>query len=214
MSPENSIKSKVKKFLMLMPFAIHDVIYGALLRFFKSVNRKAGKNLALWYLKCETFVHVNLLTKVFKWVVLPTSFLHICLGFFLFRKIAWDSMFLGILIFIYSNFLPDLPSINYKKKIYYYKRESRLSWYKESALLLFAPLFIGALFLGIRLRGKTAETFHNVKSLAVYGAFLLTLSIFLFGDFPTSVGNITEIISLPFYGLAGYLTHLKADLVF
>jgi hypothetical protein len=64
------------------------------------------------------------------------------------------------------------------------------------------------------LRWKTIETFHNFKSLSVYGAFLLTLGVFAFGDFPISVGDITEIISLPIYGLAGYFTHLKVDLVF
>jgi len=125
-------------------------------------------------------------------------------------------MSLGILIFVYSNFLPDLPSIYRRRKIY---RDvgvttGDLPWYKKYALLLLAPLFIGAFLCGIRLRWKTAETFHNFKSLIIYGAFLFILSVFVFGDYPISIGDITEILSLPFYGLIGYLTHLKVDLCF
>jgi hypothetical protein len=126
---KETARSKIKRFLRLAPLAIRYAVYGALLRYFKSVNRKSGKNLALWYLKCETFQHVDLLTRVFKWVVLPASFLYVCLDFFLFRQNALDSMFLGILIFLYSNFLPDLPSIYRVKKIYYYRGEMCLSWY-------------------------------------------------------------------------------------
>jgi len=125
-------------------------------------------------------------------------------------------MFLGILIFVYSNFLPDLPSIYRKKKIY---RDAgvateNLPWYKKYLLLLFAPLFIGAFFAGIRLRWETTETFHNLKSLIIYVAFLSILGVFAFGDYPISIGDLTGILSLPFYGLIGYLTHLKVDLCF
>jgi hypothetical protein len=208
--------SKVKRFLRLLPLLIYDAFYGALLRYFKSVNRKAGKKLALWSMKLETFQHLYLLTRVFKWVVLPASLLYVCLDFYLLGQNALDSMFLGILIFVYSNFLPDLPSIYRRRMIYGDTGATTkgLSWYRKYALLLFAPLFIAAIFLGIRLKWKTSETFHNLKSLAVYGAFLLTLGVFAFGEFPMSIGDITEVISLPIYGLAGYLTHLKVDLIF
>ena len=205
----------MKRFLRVMPLLIHDTVYGSVLHYFRSVNRKAGTKLALWCMKSETIQHVDLLIKVFKWVVLPASLLYVCSDFYFFRQNALDSMLLGILIFVYSNFLPDLPSI-YRRRIY---RDigvttEDLPWYKKYAILLFAPLFIGAFFLGIRLRWKTTETFHNFKSLIVYGMFLFTLSFFAFGDFPISIGDITEILSLPFYGLMGYLTHLKVDLCF
>ena len=86
-----------------------------------------------------------------------------------------------------------------------------LPWYKKYFLLLFAPLLIWILFSGIRLSWKTRETFHDFKSLTVYGIFLLILGFFAFVKFPTNVGNMFEIISLPLYGIAGYLTHLKVD---
>jgi len=213
---KESITSKVKGLLRLAPLLIYDAFYGAVLRYFKSVNLKAGKKLSLWAMELETFQHLYLLTRAFKWVVLPASLVYVCLDFYLFGQNALDSMFLGMLIFVYSNFLPDLPSIYRRRKIYSSTgaMTENLSWYKKYALLLLAPLFIGAFLLGIQLNWKTAETFHNLKSLIVYGAFLLTLGVFVFGIFPISIGDITEIASLPIYGLAGYLTHLKVDLIF
>jgi len=41
--------------------------------------------------------------------------------------------------------------------------------------------------------------------------FLLVLGFFAFVKFPVSIGNMTEILSLPLYGAVGYLTHLKVD---
>jgi len=207
---------KVKRFLRLAPLLMYDVVYGSVLRYFKSVNRKAGKKVALWFMKCETFQHLHFLIKVFKWVVLPASFLYVYLDFCFFGQNALDSMFLGILVFVYSTFLPDLPSI-YRSRKACSKTGGTTEdspWYEKYALLLFAPLFIGAFFLGTRLRCKTAETFHNFRSLFVYATFLLTLGFFAFGDFPISIGDITEILSLPIYGLIGYLTHLRVDLTF
>jgi len=213
---KESIASRVKRFLRVAPLLMYDVVCGAVLRFFKSVNRKGGKKLSLWAMQLETFQHLHLLTRILEWIVLPASVVYVCLDFYLFGQNALDSMLLGLLIFVYSNFLPDLPSIYRRRRIHSDTgaMTEDLSWYKKYALLLFAPLFIGAFLMGIRLEWKTTETFHNLKSLIVYGVFLLTLGVFAFAIFPISIGDITEIISLPIYGLAGYLTHLKVDLIF
>jgi len=194
----------------------YDKIFGFVFHYFKGVNRKVRLNIADWYMKSETLAHVNSLIKVFKWVVLPASLFYVCADFYFFAQNALDSMFLGVLIFFYSNFLPDLPSI-FRRKSHHDVRDTiseDLPWYKKYALLLFAPLFIGAFFCGIRLGWKTTETFHNFKSLIIWIVFLFILSFFAFGAFPISVGDITEILSVPFYGLIGYLTHLKVDLCF
>ncbi|MEM4701336.1 MAG: hypothetical protein QXZ51_04240, partial [Candidatus Bathyarchaeia archaeon] len=63
----------------------------------------------------------------------------------------------------------------------------------------------------IRLNWRTTETFHNFKSLIVYGVFLFAVGFFAFAKFPIQTGNIIEILVFPLYGLAGYLTHLKVD---
>jgi hypothetical protein len=207
--------SKVKRFWKAMPHLMYDSFFGCVLYYFKKINRKVWPELPLWPMKCETLEHVDALIKVFKRIVLPASIVYICAKFYFFRENALDSMFLGMLIFFYSNFLPDLPSI-FRRKIRSDVRNANedLPWYKKYALLLLAPLFIGIFLCGIQFRWKTIETFHNLRALTVYGAFLFMLSLFAFGDFPISIGDLTEIISLPLYGLIGYLTHLKVDQYF
>ena len=206
-------KREIFKLFITLCVSARRLMYASILGYFKTVNRRAKRKLAIWWMKHETRQHVDLLIKVFKWVVLPASLLYVCADFYFFGQNALDSMFLGILIFVYSNFLPDLPSIYRRRKIYHDLRVTTedLPWYKKYVLLLFAPLFIGAFFLGIQLRWKTTETFHNFKSLAIYVVFLLLLGFFTFGVFPISIGEITEILSLSFYGMIGYLTHLKVD---
>jgi hypothetical protein len=67
-------------------------------------------------------------------------------------------------------------------------------------------------FCGKKIEWTTIETFHNLKSLAIYIAFLSIIGFLLFVSFPIGIGDIAETASLPLYGLAGYLTHLKVDL--
>lgn len=110
-------------------------------------------------------------------------------------------MFLGLSIFFYSNCLPDLPFI-YRRKPYEVRKD--LSWYKKYFLLLLAPLLIWAFLSGLHLEWATTENFHNFKSLTIYGVFLIFIGLFLYGD-------VMRILSLPFYGVIGYLTHLKVD---
>ena len=187
---------------------LHEAFFNFVLTFFEGVNRKVHSRLHLWLMEKETSEHVDMMIKVFKFVVLPASLFYVCSNYYLFGENALDSMSWGILIFVYSSFLPDLPSIYRGRKNIWIKED--LPWYKKYALLLLAPLFIWALFSGTRLRWRTTETFHNLKSLSIYGAFLLLLG-FAFLDLPISLADVTEIVSLPIYGLIGYLTHLKVD---
>lgn len=210
---EEPTASKVKRFFRIMPLHTYSILYGTVLSYFTTINQKVGPTLSIWTMKCETFQHVDFMIKVFKWIVFPTSVLYFFSDFYFFGENALDSMLMGISVFFYSNFLPDLPPIC-RRKIYDDIRDvpGDLSWYKKYVLLLFAPLFIAGSFCGIRLGWKTTETFHNYKSLMIYGAFLLVLSIFAFGSVFVSIGDIIEILSLPFYGLTGYLAHLRVDL--
>lgn len=189
-------------------------LYGFVLSFFKTINRKIRSNLTLLSMKCETLEHVDLMIKVFKWIILPASLFYFSAHFYFFKENTLVSMFFGILVFFYSGFLPDLPSI-FRRKVYHDVRDTLhkdLSWHKKYALLLFAPLFIGAFLCGIQLRWKTTETFHNFKSLTIYGAFIFMLSFLAFADISVSIGDITEILFVSFSAMIGYLTHLKVDL--
>lgn len=188
---------------------LYKALFGFVLHSFKSINRKVRSKLPVWRMEEETLEHVHSVINVFKWIVLPTSLLYVCAVFYFFGENALDSMLWGILIFFYSNFLPDLPSIYRRKKDE--EATEDLAWYKKYALLLLAPLLIWILFSGTRLRWKTKETFHDFKSSTIYGIFLLLLGFFAFVKFPTSIGNVFEVLSLPIYGITGYLTHLKVD---
>jgi len=186
----------------------HNALYGIMLEFFKGINSRIKSKLKVWFMEQETSEHVHLLCVVLC-IILPASFLYMFAETYFFKENALDSMLFGLTMFLYSNFLPDLPSIYRRKKENSETKD--LPWYKRYALLLFAPLLIWALYSGIRLKWRTTETFHNFKSLTIYGAFLLLLGFLAFGDFPISIGDLTEIISLPIYGLIGYSTHLKVD---
>jgi hypothetical protein len=185
-------------------YALHNIV----LSFFRDVNKRIRSRLPVVEMEKETSAHLRMMIKVFAIVVVPASLLYISADFFLFGRNAIDSAMWGLLIFCYSNFLPDLPSVCWQKQT---PKAKELRWYKKYALLLFAPLFVCFTYSGPSLGWRTAETFHNFKSVTIYGAFLLLLGLLFFGNLPMSVGRITEILSLSCYGILGYLTHLKVD---
>ncbi|MEM3699414.1 MAG: hypothetical protein QXL57_00895 [Candidatus Bathyarchaeia archaeon] len=187
---------------------LYNALFGFVLHSFKSLNLKVRSKFPVWRMEEETLEHVRSVVEVFKWIVLPASLIYVFAAFYFFNENALDSMFWGVLIFFYSNFLPDLPFMYRRKKD---EETEDLPWYKKYFLLLFAPLLIWILFSGIRLSWKTQETFHDFKSLTVYGIFLFILGFCAFVKFPISVGNVFEVMSLPLYGIVGYLTHLKVD---
>jgi hypothetical protein len=196
--------------------SLYEDLYGLVLGYFKRVNRKVKAKISLWFMKLETFEHVHLLTKVFKWIVLPLSVIYGCAMFIFFGQNALNSILLANLLFFYSNFLPDLPAI-FRRKLYRDERDTfheDLPRYKTYALLLFAPLFISLLFCGKKIKWRTTETFHNFKSLAIYGAFLFTLGSLVLVVFQVSLGGIIKVLWVSLFGLLGYLTHLKVDHVF
>jgi hypothetical protein len=202
----------LKKFLAAVVhvmISLRDGLFGFVLSFFESVNRKIRSSLPFWRMEEETKEHIHMLVKVFKFVVFPASVAYVSCVFLFFGENAFDSVFWGTMIFVYGNFLPDIPSIFRKGK--HDKNREELSWFKKYALLVFAPLFVWLLFSGIRFRWKTAETFHNFKSVAGFGTFLFMLGFFAFSSSPIGVEDVTEILTFAFFGIIGYLAHLKVD---
>jgi len=205
-----------KRFSRSTSRSLYERLYRLVFGYFTRINRKVGAKNVFWAMKMETFEHTQLLTKVLKRIVLPSIILYVFTVVYFFQQNPLDSILIAILLFFYSNFVPDLPAI-FRRKVYRDVRDTSqkdLPWYKTYALLLFAPFFIILVFCGIKIKWKTTKTFHNFKSLAIYGVFLFILSFLVFADFPTSIGDITEIISVPIFALLGYLTHLKVDLIF
>lgn len=180
-----------------------------MLHTFESINHRIRSKLSLLRMMEETTEHVQSSIKVFKWLILPASVLYVFLMFSFFNANVVGSMLWGLAVFFYSNFLPDLPSI-YRKKAENGNTKD-LPGYKRYAILLLAPLLVWILFSGIRLSWRTAETYHDFKSLTVFGAFLFVVGFLAFVKFPVQTENLIEILVFPLYGLVGYLTHLKVD---
>lgn len=203
-------KKRLLKLIHDVLTGLYNAIYGFVLHSFKSINRKIKSKLPVWRMEEETLEHVHSAVRIFKWIVLPASLLYTFAIFCLSGQNTLDSALWGMLLFFYSSFLPDLPSI-YRKRKKSNGIAKDLAWYKKYALLLFAPLLIWILFAGTQLAWRTTETFHNFKSLTVYGAFLLILGFLAYASFPIGIINLVKIASIPVYGTVGYLTHLKAD---
>jgi hypothetical protein len=192
-----------------MFFCLQEVLFSLVLQFGRDSNRRVKSKLTVWYIEKETSEHFNLLIKVFKWIVLPVSLLYVFIAFSFLGVNPIDSVFVGLLIFIYSNFLPDLPAVFCKQKTM--ERSDSLPWYKKYALLLFAPLIVWLVVSHIPIKWKTTETFHNFKSLTIYAMFLTLFGFLVFGDLPISIGDLIESLFLSLYGIIGYVTHLRVD---
>lgn len=207
---------EAKSFSRSVSRSLYEDLHRMVLGYFIRVNRRVRVKISLWFMKLETFEHLHLLTKVFKWIVLPSSVLYGLVLFIFFGQNALGSILLVNILFFYSNFLPDLPAI-FRRKVHRDERETlheRLPVCKAYILLLFAPLFIVLLFCGINIKWRTTETFHNFRSLAIYGTFLFLIYFLVLVIFQLSLGGIIEVLCIPFFGILGYLTHLKVDLVF
>jgi hypothetical protein len=188
---------------------LHNALFAFVLSFFESVNWKIRSRLPFWRLEEETAEHVRMAVEVFEVIVLPFSIVYLLGSLLLLRENALDSMLWGMAIFFYSSFLPDLTSVCRLRRGR--RGFGDLPSYRKYAILLFAPLFVLLLFSNVHLGWRTTESFHNFKSLTVYGGFLLLLGFVFFGDFPVTWGQLAEILILPFYGALGYLAHLKVD---
>lgn len=204
--------SNVKKAFVVVRDALdglQNALYELVLHFFTAVNHIIRSRLPAVAMEIETMKHVHMTIKVFKWVIVPLSLVYVATNLYFFKHNAFDSMLWGLLVFFYSSFVPDLPSIFRAERLT--GQLGDLHWWQKCAVLYGAPIFICALFSGFRLGWKTTETFHNFRSLVAYVAFLLVLGFLAFGDFAISLGDLTEILSVPLYGAIGYLTHLKVD---
>jgi len=204
-------KSRLKKLFK----RVHDVLdglynalYGFVLHSFRSMNRKIKSKFPVWRMKEETSEHVEQSVRVFSWLILPLSVVYVLGQHQFFGEYALGAMLWSIAVYFYSNFLPDIPSV-YRKNSG--TDSADLPWHKKYVLLLFAPLLIWLLFCGIRLSWRTADTFHNFRSLAVYGVFLSVVGFLGFARFPLSTGDLVNVLFFLFCGIAGFVAHLKVD---
>lgn len=204
-------KSRLGFFARVRDFlkGLYEALYGFVLHTFRSINRRIKSKFPLYRMHEETAEHVRHAVQVFAWLVLPLSLAYLLGLQFFFGQSVWGSMLWGLAVYFYSNFLPDLPSIYRKQNLD--TEATDLSWYKKYALLLFAPVLVWLLFSDVHLNWRTVETYHNFKSLAVYGAFLFVVGFLGFASLPLSFADLLKVFFLLCCGAIGFLTHLRVD---
>lgn len=178
---------------------INEYILNFTLFLIRSVERKVRRRIILRKVVLE---HFSFMVWAFQRIVLPMVFCYLVVGF-LFHEVVFDSLILGLLLFVYGNFFPDFDSLF---RVGNNRSGKKLSWLKKGLLLCFAPVCIFMFSIGrwkIPLSG-TPKIFHSFKSVTIYGVFLSLLGFFLYG-------NLIEIPSPLIFGLSGYLAHLKVD---
>ncbi len=146
--------------------------------------------------------HFSFTLWMFKRFIAPLVVFYIITGFFI-QKNVFGSLFISMLIFIYSNVIPDIDML-IKRPV---ANEQGSPWYEKYFLLFFAPLIVYYILDGKAhpIFDKVYRPFHNLKTVLVYAAFLFI------------VGNIfwsepLKILMLPVFGSLGFLFHLMVDM--
>lgn len=152
--------------------------------------------------KDEVLEHYFLLRIMWKRFLLPLIIFYLVLSFVL-DTYALGSLVLSLLIFVYSNFLPDLDI--FIKKPDGTERESL--WYEKYFLLLFAPVFVYYVFTGDAhpLYSSKHRPFHNLESAVIWLVFLYFVGSVLWPDVAL------KRIMFAVFGFSGYLFTLMVD---
>ena len=146
--------------------------------------------------------HFTFLKWTFKRIILPLAIFYAIAGIFFFEINVLGSLVIALLIFLYSNFLPDIDFLMKEAK----DKKLVSKWYEKYSLLFFAPIIMYYILDGRKkpiytLKGKY---FHNFRTVLIYGVFLFVLGAILWQE------NIKMII-LPLFGMLGFSFHLMVD---
>lgn len=146
--------------------------------------------------------HFNFLKWAFKRIILPIALFYIIMGIFFFKINVLGSLVLALLVFLYSNFLPDIDFLMKETK----NKKLKSKWYERYSLLFFAPVIIYYILDGKKkpLYTTRRKSFHNYKTVVTYGIFLFIIGTILWQD------NIKMLI-LPLFGMLGFSFHLIVD---
>ncbi len=145
--------------------------------------------------------HFDFLAYTFNRIIIPLIAIYVLISLTLDINV-FGSLFVCMIIFIYSNFLPDTDFLI--KRTENKKQESL--WYERYTLLFFAPILVYYIITGKAspLYSLESRSFHTIKAAIIWGIFLLVIgSIF----WPETLKRIM----LPLFGMAGFTFHLLVD---
>ena len=145
--------------------------------------------------------HFDFVTWIFKMLILPLIIFYVVMGV-ISNMNVFGSLFLSLLVFIYSNFLPDTDFLIKKTNI---GRQESL-WYEKYFLLFFAPIIAYYTIAGRArpLYSLENRCFHNFKTIFIYGAFLFVVGTIFWPE-------TLKRVMLPVFGMAGFALHLAVD---
>ena len=145
--------------------------------------------------------HFTFVSWMFKRIVIPLAIFYIALGA-IFGMNVLGSLLISLLIFFYSNFLPEIDTL-IKAVPKGKKKSTSLQIY---FFLFFAPISLYYIIAGRKeaLYNSKDRCFHNFKSLVFYGAFLVIIGLVLWT-------NIIKAIMLMTFGMLGFGFHLFVD---
>ena len=145
--------------------------------------------------------HFAFLKWTFKRIILPLAIAYIIAGIFLKINVL-GSLVIALLIFLYSNSLPDTDFLMKATK----DKKSESRWYEKYALLFFAPLVIYYILDGRKkpIYVSKNKYFHSFKIVPLYGFFLFILGVILWQQ-------PLKMVILPIFGMLGFSFHLIVD---
>ena len=151
--------------------------------------------------EAEIKEHFSFLTLAFNRLIIPLVLIYIIVGFIL-KLDIFGSLFVSLIIFIYSNFLPDADFLF----AYTADKKKESLWYERYFFLCFMPIVAYYILVGKArpLYSSSGRSFHNIRTIIIYGIFLLIIgSIFWSSTFKT--------IMLAVFGVLGFAFHLMVD---
>lgn len=150
--------------------------------------------------QAEMREHFGFTLWMIKRFVAPLVVFYVIAGI-LMQKNVFGSLFISLLIFIYSNVIPDIDMLIKKAE-----RGQESPWYEKYFLLFFAPLIVYYILDGKAhpILDSESRPFHNLRTVLAYATFLFI------------VGNIfwtesLKILMLPVFGALGFIFHLMVD---
>lgn len=148
--------------------------------------------------------HFNFIKWMFKRIVLPLILFYVVLGLLLDMNI-FGSLFISMIIFLYSNFLPDIDFLIKKTKD---EKEDSL-WYEKYLLLFFAPIIMYYIIAGRArpLYSIKERCFHNFNSAVIWGIFLFIVGSIFWSE-------TLNRVMFPIFGVTGFVFHLLVDMKF
>lgn len=150
----------------------------------------------------ELIEHFNFAKWALKRILLPMIVFYTIFGVLLNINV-FASLPISLLIFFYSNFLPDIDVLFKKTK----NKSIDSPWYEKYAVLFFAPIILYDIFLGKqrKLYSLSERPFHSLEALGAYTVFLFVVASVFWPDILRKLLFVSS-------GALGYGTHLLADL--